>query len=53
MRSENTQTLKCEHCDTKSSNVGASAEKWICHRCVAKSMRGSLDLDSDPIKESK
>jgi len=46
------KTLKCEHCDAKSNNVGADAVKWICSKCVEKSMHGMLDLDSDPIEDN-
>lgn len=51
MKTKKKQTLKCEHCDAKSSNVGEDAVKWICSKCVERSMQGMLDLDSDPIEE--
>jgi len=46
------KTLKCEHCDAKSNNVGEDAVKWICSKCVEKSMHGMLDLDTERIEES-
>jgi hypothetical protein len=36
----------------KSNNVGEDAVKWICSKCVEKSMHGMLDLDTEKIEES-
>lgn len=45
MKTVKKKVLMCEYCSSKSNDVGHDAVKWVCSRCVQKSMDGSLTID--------
>ena len=45
MRIKIKKCLKCEYCSETSKDIGHDAIKWVCSKCVQKSMDGSLTID--------
>ncbi len=45
MRIKIKKCLKCEYCNETSKDIGHDAMKWVCSKCVQKSMDGSLTID--------